>query len=349
VPALSATPAAVSISAAPFAKPVVDAADICTSSGNAIVQQTAIAKTSNGGNWLGLTVLTDVTGTCGIQLSVDASHLDIGVYQGDVTIGVQGQTLNVPVTLTIPPPAGTLASNEPLPGSILNAASGVQGAIAPGEIITIHGIDLGSPGANQSGTIFSLDPAGHVPTNLAGTDVLVNGKPVPMLYTSSSQINAIVPYETAGSSVATVQVFYLGQSTVWSVPLAPAAPGIFTLDSTGANQAAVLNQDGSVNGPTQPAARGSVIQIFATGIPVTGAVTGSVTPAPVSNATPSVSVVIGGANATVNYAGPAPDAIAGLIQINALVPDAAPIGPAVPIELNVASIPSQPGVTIAVQ
>jgi uncharacterized protein (TIGR03437 family) len=189
--------------------------------------------------------------------------------------------------------------------------------------------------------------------------VLINGKPAPLLYASPSQINAIVPYEVAGHSAAILQVLFQGSgSQIWSVPIAPAAPGIFTLDATGAGPAAVLNQDNSVNGPSQPAARGSVIQIFATGIPVQGAVTGSVTPAAAPGSTDPVSVAIGGVTASILYAGPAPGEIAGLVQVNAVVSDLAPTGPAVPIVLSVSPpqgplqptiYASQAGATIAVQ
>jgi len=197
-----------------------------------------------------------------------------------------------------------------------------------------------------------------VPTSLANAEVLINGKPAPMLYTSPWQINAIVPYEVPEHSAATVQVLFNGSSPIWSVPVAPAAPGIFTLDSTGAGPAAVLNQDNSVNGPAQPAARGSVIQIFATGLPVAAAVTGSITPAPDPGSTDPVSVDIGGTTARILYAGPAPGEIAGLIQVNAVVPDIAPTGSAVPIALSVSPpqgplqptiYASQTGATIAVQ
>ena len=189
--------------------------------------------------------------------------------------------------------------------------------------------------------------------------MLINGKPAPVLYESSSQVNAIAPYEIAGKSAATVQIVVGGSaSQVWSFPIVPAAPGIFILDATGAGQAAVLNQDNSVNGPAQPAARGSVIQIFATGIPVAGAVTGSITPAPGPGSTDPVSVAIGGTTASIQYAGPAPGEVAGVSQVNSVVPDNAPTGPAVPIVLSVSPpqgplqpiiYTSQAGATIGVQ
>jgi uncharacterized protein (TIGR03437 family) len=147
-------------------------------------------------------------------------------------------------------------------------------------------------------------------------------------------------------------VKYLGQeSGAWDVPVASTAPGIFTIGSTGVGPGAVLNQDSSVNGTSNPAARGSVIQIFATGegqtspAGQTGAVTGSGGGAPVSH----VTVTIGGIDAVVQFAGAAPQAVAGLFQVNAVVPQGVPSGSAVPLILSVGGAPSQAGVTIAVQ
>ena len=99
------------------------------------------------------------------------------------------------------------------------------------------------------------------------------------------------------------------------------------------------------------AVRGSVIQIFATGegqtSPAgrTGAVTGSSGGAPVLH----VMVTVGGIEAPLQFAGAAPYAVAGLFQVNAVVPQGAPSGSAVPIVLSVGGVPSPSGVTIAVQ
>ena len=99
--------------------------------------------------------------------------------------------------------------------------------------------------------------------------------------------------------------------------LAPAAPGIF----------AIVNQDGSVNSPSNPAARGTEIQIFATGGGQTSppSSTGMITPSAASLTLP-VTATIGGASAQVLYAGSAPGEIAGLIQINVVVPQTAASG-----------------------
>jgi len=116
--------------------------------------------------------------------------------------------------------------------------------------------------------------------------------------------------------------------------VAEASPAIFTLDSSGQGAAAVLNRDNSVNGPGNPAARGSVIQIFGTGVDMRN--------------TPPVGVTIGGVGASVEYAGPAPGA-AGLFQVNAAVPAGVTPGSAVPIFFSAGSLQSQSGVTVSVE
>ena len=55
------------------------------------------------------------------------------------------------------------------------------------------------------------------------------------------------------------------RSLPWGIPVAGSAPGIFTIDGSGRGRAAVLNQDNTLNLPSNPADRGSVVQIFATG------------------------------------------------------------------------------------
>ena len=62
-----------------------------------------------------------------------------------------------------------------------------------------------------------------------------------------------------------------------------------------------------------------------------------------------VTVTIGGISAQVQYAGGAPGAVAGLTQINAVVPANAPTGPSVPVVIQIGTWQSQAGVTMAVQ
>jgi uncharacterized protein (TIGR03437 family) len=235
----------------------------------------------------------------------------------------------------------------PLMASLVNAASLAQGSIAPGEIITIFGNGAGP----SSPANLTFDSSGNVATTLQGTRVLFDGVPAPLLYASSTQVNAVAPYEIAGNAVTTVQLDYNGTASLaWGIPVASSAPGIFTLDSSGQGAAAVLNQDNSLNTASNPAARGSAIQIFATGEGQTtpAGVTGSVTGSSPSIALAEVKVTIGGFDAPVQFAGSAPDSVSGLLQVNALVPAAVASGMAVPISITIGGVQSPDGVTIAV-
>jgi uncharacterized protein (TIGR03437 family) len=262
----------------------------------------------------------------------------------NVTITSGTQSVVVPVT-TIPT---TDATEPPFLGSIVNAASELPAAIAPGEILTIYG--LGAGPSNATG--FTANPAGNVATSLSGAQVLFNGQPAPMIYGSAYQANVIVPYEVANQATATIALQYGGATSGgWTVPVAATAPGIFTISATGLGQGAVLNQDNSVNSASNPAPRGSVIQIYATGEGQTSppGITGEVIVTDLKKPLLPVTVSIDGQNAAVQYWGSAPDSVAGLLQVNAVVPPSIPAGSAIPIVVSVGGVPSQSGVTVAVQ
>ncbi|HMC59994.1 MAG TPA: IPT/TIG domain-containing protein, partial [Candidatus Solibacter sp.] len=229
-------------------------------------------------------------------------------------------------------------------GAVTNAATNLTGPMAPGEIVAIYGSGLGPPVAVQ----FQAE-GGQVATQLAGTTVLFNGTAAPVMYTSATQVGAVVPYATPGNSVQVV-VQYQGLSTApVSVPLAATAPGVFTAEGTGRGAAAARNQDGSSNNSGSPAPPGSVVTFFATGEGVTvpagvdGRVTGTLLPKPAA----PVTATIGGVPATVQFAGEAPNNVAGVMQVNVTVPANLPAG-ALPLVLTVGAAGSQPGVTIAV-
>ncbi len=262
----------------------------------------------------------------------------------NITITSGSQTVVVPVT-TIPT---TSAAEPPFLGSIVNAASQIPAAVSPGEILTIYGFGAGP--SNTSG--FTLNAAGNVATSLNGAQVLFDGNPAPMIYGSAYQANVIVPYEVANQAATTIALQYGGvTSGGWSVPVVASAPGIFTIGSTGLGQGAVLNQDNSVNSASNAAPRSSVIQIYATGEGQTSppGVTGSVIVTDLKRPVLPVTVSIGNQNAVVQYAGSSGEAIAGLLQVNAVVPQSVTPGVAVPIVVSVGGVPTQGGVTIAVQ
>jgi trimeric autotransporter adhesin len=250
----------------------------------------------------------------------------------------------VPVTTVVT----TGPATPPFLGSIVNAASQIPASVAPGEILTVYGFGVGP--SDTAG--FTLNASGGVATSLNGAQVLFDGTPAPMIYGSAYQANVIVPYEVANKATTAIALAYGGvTSSAWSVPVAASAPGVFTIGATGLGQAAVLNQDSSVNSASNPAPRGSVIQIYATGEGQTSppGVTGSVIETNLKRPLLPVTVSIGGQNAVVQYSGSAADSVAGLLQVNAVVPQGVTPGVAVPIVVSVGGVPSQNGVTITVQ
>jgi uncharacterized protein (TIGR03437 family) len=185
-----------------------------------------------------------------------------GDYSGTITVTAGSQSVVVPVSIHIAPGAYHGLTAPPVIGSIVNAASNTTGALAPGEIITIHGSGVGT----RTSAAMTIDTSGGVARNLNGLRVLFDGVPTPLVYTSLFQTNVIVPYEIALKKTTLIQVDLSGSLLKpIAVPIAAVAPALFTINSSGVGRASVLNQDNSVNDPSNPAARGSVIQIYATG------------------------------------------------------------------------------------
>jgi uncharacterized protein (TIGR03437 family) len=148
-----------------------------------------------------------------------------------------------------------------------------------------------------------------------------------------------------------VQVEYNGiKSSAVTVPIPPAAPGIFTADSSGKGQGALLNQDYSINSSRNPAGRGSIVILYATGEGQTdpAGVDGQLATAGLPQPRLPVSVTIGGIAAEVLYAGAAPGFVAGSMQINARIPANAPTGASVSVQISIGNAASLAGVTLSV-
>jgi uncharacterized protein (TIGR03437 family) len=232
-------------------------------------------------------------------------------------------------------------------GSVTNGASNLAGPVSQGEIIVIKGSGLGPAQITEA----TVGDTGIFGTGLAGTAVSVNGIAAPMIYTSAAQVASVFPYGI-NSNTAQVTVTYQGQTTdVFPVPVASSAPGIFTLDGSGQGQAAAVNQDNSLNTAGTPAKFGDVIVLFATGEGQTtpSGMDGKPATVPLPKPNLTVSVTIGGQPAQLQYFGGAPAEIAGLMQINAVIPYGIQTGNSVPVVLKVGDVSSQPGVTVAIR
>ncbi len=300
------------------------------------------AAATSTGNWLSVTPTSGSTpGT--LTVSVTPTGLIAGNYPGTITVtGTQSnQTTTIAVTLNV---TGVAA---PVLNSLLNAGSFQAGPVAPGEIITLKGVGMG-PATGVSGTVSA---AGALVTNVSGVRVLFDGIESPLLYVRADQINAIAPYEIFGRVNTQIKVEYQGvQSTALQLNVADTAPGIFTLDASGKGQGAIVNQNGTVNGPTNPAPIGTIVSIYATGEGQTNppGQDGRIISTDLRKPLQNVSVKIGGVSVPVVYAGSAPSLVSGALQVNVRLTGVSS-GTTLPIELDIGTGVSPSGTTIAVQ
>jgi uncharacterized protein (TIGR03437 family) len=141
------------------------------------------------------------------------------------------------VRATVATPAG------PRLDSVVNAASHLGVALSPGATIM------------ATGTGFGNDAA-----------LLVNGTALPLIGKSSTWLVAALPLGFTSPAAATVTVQSGGASASILAPFASAVPGVFSVDGSGLGQGYIINADGTLNSPANPALEGSKITIYATGV-----------------------------------------------------------------------------------
>jgi uncharacterized protein (TIGR03437 family) len=240
----------------------------------------------------------------------------------------------------------SVQSSNPVVTSVVNAASYAGGALAPGEIVSILGQNLG-PHILVTGSFSSA--SNTLDSQVSDTQVTFNGVPGPLIYTSDAAVAAIVPYEVAGASQVTVQLSYSGiPGSAVTLPLANVAPGVFTSDASGSGPGAILNADYSLNSPQNPAQAGGIVIVYGTGGGVTnpGAHTGALTTEAQTVAS-DVQVTVGGQPAQVLYAGNAGGEVAGVLQLNLRLPDG--VTGTVPIAVSAEGASSPATVTVSIQ
>lgn len=218
------------------------------------------------------------------------------------------------------------------------AASAVNGASfqspsTPGSFAALFGANLATTTASGSSSTL--------PTSLAGTSLQLNGIAAPLTFASPGQVNFQVPWELAGRTLAALTVTVNSVTgPPQTVALAAYNPGLFVTNAQG--QGAIVNLQGKLVDPAAAARSGDALEIFATGLgpvtnqPATGA---PATSGPFATTTVTPTVTIGGVPAPVLFAGLAPGFV-GLYQVNVQVPDRAPTGDAVPVQLSIAGASS---------
>lgn len=212
------------------------------------------------------------------------------------------------------------ASNVPaIAGQgVVNGFSFKAGPVAPGQIVTIYGSNLGP----HDGISLSLDPVTRkLPAAASGVSVTFNGVAAPLYFVSSDQINVQAPYEIDGAAEAKIVVTVNGTpGEPVTVPVVAASPALFP----------------------RAFQTGGIVVLYATG-------QGRTSPASITGATPSapfpepvlpVSLRVGTREAEILFRGQAPGTI-GVMQINARVAEGV-AGDAVPVVLTIGQSQSQP-------
>jgi uncharacterized protein (TIGR03437 family) len=252
---------------------------------------------------------------------------------------------------------GATARRNPqiFPRGIVNGASFAAGQpLSPGSIFSLFGRELSTSATGVAATSVPL------PRDLGETRVTIAGLRVPLFFSGDGQVNGQVPFElTPGTTTQVVATAQTSLAAPEPITMAAVQPGIFTVNSSGQGQGAILIANvgdtlaapaGSIPGRAARAAvPGEFLTIYCTGL-------GSVTDPPLSG-TPALSnplshtqavpaVTIGGISATVSFSGLAPGFV-GLYQVNVEVPANAPAGDAVPVVLTVGGVTANT-VTVAI-
>jgi uncharacterized protein (TIGR03437 family) len=236
-------------------------------SGQLTWSATIVYADGSGTGWLSLSPTSwDAAG--GTNVTVDATHVNPGVW-------------NATILITAGPIAG-------------QAEVGVTANVTPTGNPTIRTVTSSANifGPATAGSLAMITGTGFV----APVTITFDGQAAQILASNSTNLNVLVPASLAGQASTQLVVSNNGiPMPAYTVPLAAFSPGIFS--------GAVLNQDYSVNGSAHPAAPGSVVQVWGTGVSASGVVTG----------------LIGGQPSVPEYAGPAPGYL-GVQQVNVPIP-----------------------------
>ena len=275
------------------------------------VESSVAVTTDDGNDWL-IAPSSPIPFRYGsVFLAVDARKLPPGTYHGTVTLTAPPESSNslvVPVTLNVTParPA-VLRDAPPLAVSLVNGASQTIGPVTPGELVCVYGLNIGPEGR-----------------------VLFDDLPATLVTASQIRVDAIVPREIQGRASVTVAVEHSSARTILGgIPIVAAAPAVFTADGSGVGQASAIDEGDSANSAANPAARGSLIRIHATGA-------GTALP---------LDVKIQGTDATVASS----IETNGVLELQVRVPSGIQPGAAVPVIFTAGSARSQDGVTISVK
>ncbi len=228
--------------------------------------------------------------------------------------------------------AGSLLLDLPgQPASLVgiqnSAGIQVSSNVAPYELVSLFWVGLG-PANALGGQVVN----GALTDSLGGVQVLFNNVAAPLLYVGPNQINAIVPSSVVEEDTTAVQIVTPnGTLTGPMLSVVPSEPEVFQNGPPmpPGGPAVALDQDGSLNSATNPAAAGSVVTVWATGGGLensTHSEDGIIPPylfgplLPVSVLSPMYTITGGLNSLEVLYAGNAPGMVTGALQVNFRLP-----------------------------
>jgi uncharacterized protein (TIGR03437 family) len=283
---------------------------------------TSLALEPNGDVWIagnpsaGFPLVTpyETSGSFVSELSADASQLLFSSRSDGASLAIDPSSGAVYLSGTSPYPV-VVTSIGPQPNSAAPVLSFSIPSVAPGELLNITGQNLGP--ANTLAA--QVDATGHLPFLVDTTSVLFDGYYAPILSVQSGLIVCVAPFEITSSTVVTVKVGGQSSNSV-RIAVFPTAPYVLTS----------VNQDGTLNSASHPAPQGSVITFYMTGLGLTSPLSqdGSVSAPPLPVPVAPVQVSVGSTQLQTQFVGAAAGAVAGITQVNALVPVASyPLNP----------------------
>jgi uncharacterized protein (TIGR03437 family) len=301
----------------------------------------ASVSTSGGGNWVVLDPPNgDFFSSGNVEIGVDSTGLAVGDYSATVSFNVEGHPgppATVAVALSVKPAAQGGQTPALSTAGIVSSANFGAPAMAPGGLFTIFGSNLATTTASAVGA--------PLPYSLGGTEVVVNGRPAPLLYVSPGQINAQFPVDAEFGRGGVIVRTGLGQSLTIFMESTQAAPQLFT-DS---GRAIALNQDGTLNSAANAARGGSLLTVFLTGQGPVNPPVASGLPAPsnpLAQVTLPVVAEIGGQTVEVQFLGLTPG-FTGLAQANLRIPSG--LAGNLPVRLTIGGVVSNTGVVTVAQ
>jgi uncharacterized protein (TIGR03437 family) len=272
------------------------------------------------GSPIGNAALVGVGATATATLAVNGNQLPLG--SATITASYSG-TSSVTASVSVNVTSSGSSGGAPSLAALVNPGS-YTAAVAPGGILTVFGSSLATSIAGAASI--------PLPDSLSGTAALINGVAAPLYYVSQTLVNIQIPYNTQPGP-ATLSLNNNGTVTTQNFNVSTVAPAIFT----SANGAIV---------PMPSASRGQVVFLYITGA-------GAVSPQVSTGAAPSSStatnelpqpsqpatVTVGGAEAQIQFIGITPG-LAGVVQINFVVPSSIPTGSA-NVVVSIGGVPSQ--------